>query len=182
MSYPEITFTYAPPTGADVVITVPRPEFGNGDGSDPQQEVKRSRGGQIYILSSGPVLRQFHWVFSGLNVAQRADLDKFFSSRYVNKACKWFKAAWEPTQYEIVRVGATTGGSRPTGKTWQPRVGGAVIKCGQFTVGQRILMESISFYVRLITPKLDFTEDEDGLSSVEMTVEVINGFLPDNAC
>lgn len=165
---PEIvTWTYTPPTGSVVVIETKMPELGNGDDDNPNQSVYPSLGGQAHTYERGPRVRTILWTFDYMNFTKRSELDRFFGRRNVNAAAKWFKVVFPASVEEVVKVGAM--------------VGGAVIKCGSFVCGERILMDETTFYAKLMNPPLKWTEIEDGWFGLDpLELRLMGRFRPSN--
>lgn len=166
-----ITFSYTPPDGSAVqTITISAPDFGNKDPQTPNQDYQRSRGGTAYVYQHGVQVRSFvlHW--PNLNATERAAVDDFFG-RLTNYSMRWFTVSWAPTQPEILRSGAT--------------IAGVVLKVGQgYFVGQRVIMDAISFVVRLATPDYEWVEggavgEWDGYWDLTLGFEVLTN-IPAN--
>ena len=149
--------------------TIRAPEWMNRDILDPQQQVLRSLGGTPYIYNRGPRIRTVEWRFNYLLPSERADLEDFFGPDAVDLGRRWFTVEVETEHREVIRCGGL--------------VDGVVVACGDgYSCGQRILMDKCTYAARLLDPVLNFEEPEDGHYSIEMKVELLDGFLPSNSC
>lgn len=166
-TYTILRYTF-PDRSGSMEKTVRAPEFGNRDVFNPQQTVHRSLGGQIYVFNRGPRLRSQVFTFEMLDPIERADLEEFFAALVVDQVCKWFALKLTPNQREVIVCGG--------------KVETATVKCGTYKCGQRILMDSITYNARLLTPELEFEEARDGRWNLSLTVEILLGFLPSNLC
>lgn len=161
---------YTNPNGVVKTITVRAPEFGNKDSTNPQQSITHTPGGATYVYSVGPRVRQLMLLWDNLTDTERADLEDFFNESNVNQSARWFSLTLTPTEREVLVCGAS--------------VGGVVVTCGTtYKCGQRVLQDSVTFIVRLVTPPFSWDEpgDVNGLFTISMTLEVMPTFLPDNS-
>lgn len=161
-----ITFSYTPTDGSAVqTITISAPEFGNQDYGNANQDYMRARGGQAYVYQHGTQVRSFTFHWPNLSATERIAIDDFFA-RNTLYSLRWFTVLWAPTEPEALRVGATVGGV--------PVIAGV----GGYTSGQRIIMDTISFVVRLATPDIQWMEggaggEWDGYWDLTLSLEVL---------
>lgn len=164
-------FHYAPANGADAKEAVIRTaDFGTKDTSDPGQRIVRTPGRTTYVFQFGSgESRELELKWTNMNDEERGYLEEFLSAEFVNCARHWFFLTLIPHQREVICVDAT--------------VDGGVITCDSgLYVGDKILMDEWTFPARLVTPPLSWTEpgDDNGLFFINLTIEVMSGFLPDN--
>lgn len=164
-----ITFTFTDPASEVVsAITTMAFQFGTVAMQSPRQEVRRTRGGTIYVYEKGPKYRTLDLSFENFTYEDRASFEKFFESDLVSRALRWFKVSFKPTFLEVPPPGSVVDGD-----VLEPST--------DLLPGERILVDEITYTVRLLTPDFDFEEVDDGRFNLTMSLEIIDGFLPDNS-
>lgn len=164
-------FHYTPADGSpEKEVVIRCPDFGNKDTSDPGQRITRTPGRTTYVFQFGSgELRELNLKWTSLTDEERGDLEEFFSSDFVDRARHWFFLTLVPHQREVICVEGT--------------VAGETVACDSgYAVGDKILMDQWTFPARLVSPSFDWDEpgDDDGLFFINLTIEVMSGFLPDN--
>lgn len=162
-----ITFTFTDQNGVETSISTKGNEWGSTDTGSRRQVVGETMGDQIFVYSLAKKRRELNLSFTQLNDSERADIERFFGEDLVDYAKRWFLVSVPPTRRVILRSGAA--------------IGGATIKAGStYKAGQFAIIDEILFYVRLISPQLEWTEENDGYYSLTMVLRILEGARPDN--
>lgn len=171
MAADTITFSYTRVDGGEVVsVSVKGQDFGSDEVWSRRQVVGKTLGNTVYVYDLGKEELELNVQLNMLTATERADLEWFFSENNVNLCKRWFKVDVPAPVKSVVLV---TGGA----------VGGVSIGTGTtYKAGQRVKLDVVRYYARLVTPSLSFVEPVEGFYSTTMTLRVLFGFLPDNNC
>lgn len=160
-----ITFTY-PRVLGDLSITIKGQDYGSDEEISRRQLVGETKGDQLYVYDEGVDTLELNLSFFRLDPEERGNLEWWFK-KVVGYGQRWFKIALpSPVRREVLRAGAT--------------VGGVSVKAGDHKCGAYVLQDDLVYYVRLMDPRITFTENVEAHYNCTLRLRVLTGFRPTN--
>jgi hypothetical protein len=161
-----VTLSYTDLSSVVLSVSVKGPALGNQDMQDRFQKIGDTLGGQLYVYTIGDARRSLTIALPNLDNTERGNVEHFFSAAQVNQCARRWTLTLAPTWPEVLRADGS--------------VSTALVADGAYNADQKVVLDTVTYDVRLLDTSLQWTESINKLHDLTMRLRVLEGPLPAN--